>query len=1150
MDASKSPPSVAEGARRLFNPKCLIHCIAVLSLVPYPVFCISSVHTTHVTERRDQNFNKEDFIQFENSPENVIDNYNLTVKYLCSQPCVIGVEVIASSELRTGKYIYVRLWQNEKHLSLRRSLEVMLKFPRIIIYRADFFNRHSIIAHNVMLRAWIVRKHTFNHSSSYRAAYENAVARTYSILNTLPPFQRPSGEQKGCLGWYTEWQWRLKENKIPQCLSETGTVEILKFPHASTGQKYGIIKKFYPFINRDLEKIRVQAVHAPRFTYSIWIYLLNECKQKLCGIVHFINLNNLYDTPMLSVNESGDLIVQVHHASGNDGAFKSSPRLSLRIWYRLDLSFDGTKATLTVSSWKNMKETTDHIFIYQFQENIHFNDTSGYLVLGGSKYMQSIEGFFGPTKYYRLNSKPSSMNFETVASGSLMERIDLYYQERERVKASTLTFLNVLKESRFLNDQRTCDSSYYFLKNKYGELLRCDKLLWTWEIQTKYKEALDLLVIIENDLYSGPWNSDIIKEFGKKLHEMADKKLKSPGGLKLVNTLIQSLKVSSFCGCHDASYYLSVIYETGLGVPTDFQQGHLYGLVGAQGDDKLSLLHLGYKHIFGFDGYPQDYDLSYSYYSNIGHQTALDKWTVEKTQAYVETIRLTDDIALKEQTNENEDKFQYLNYQAQRGDLGAQHTLARMLFWGQSGVTKNATAAAQWYARSALEIEDPQSMYDFSIVLFKGQGVKKNITFAYKLMKKAASKGLSQAVNGLGWYYHAFKNDTVTAAKYFEKAAKNGNKDAWYNLGLFHQSGQYPGHPEKNETAAFQHFLIAASAGQVDAAIECSFFYATGKLSSAKRDSQLAIQLTKQISEDNGYLGFITRQALNSYLEGSWSESLLNYLLIAEAGIEVAQFNVAYLCEQMPDLMNITSGDCEWRYYNFSVAQFLPSTLAFLKMGDFYYYGHKNQTKDIHLSMAMYINAALRRDPQGYFNLAQLLEEGHHIPPKALKYLNIEKGQSNISLILKLYERCMNYEPEEMLSPCSMSFLRVQLQIVWKRILNNHLHIPLVYIIGTVSLVSFITILVQHFSYEPPTQLQRERNNQRDGESQEDNSSAPHVHMPDYRIYWFHLLKQRCIQHANSVNQWLRHHQVAEWSCTLLGVCLSGMYILAIMYLL
>ena len=38
-----------------------------------------------------------------------------------------------------------------------------------------------------------------------------------------------------------------------------------------------------------------------------------------------------------------------------------------------------------------------------------FDDTEGYFVIGGGKYIHGVEGFFGPVVYYRNRVPPYSM---------------------------------------------------------------------------------------------------------------------------------------------------------------------------------------------------------------------------------------------------------------------------------------------------------------------------------------------------------------------------------------------------------------------------------------------------------------------------------------------------------------------------------------------------------------------------------------------------------------------------------------------------------------------------------------------------------------------------------------------------------------------
>lgn len=53
-------------------------------------------------------------------------------------------------------------------------------------------------------------------------------------------------------------------------------------------------------------------------------------------------------------------------------------------------------------------------------------------------------------------------------------------------------------------------------------------------------------------------------------------------------------------------------------------QGHVYSLIGASGDDRFALMHAGYKHTQGIDGFPKDLEMAYSYYSNAGAQSSID----------------------------------------------------------------------------------------------------------------------------------------------------------------------------------------------------------------------------------------------------------------------------------------------------------------------------------------------------------------------------------------------------------------------------------------------------------------------------------------------------------------------------------------------
>ncbi|XP_045330299.1 protein sel-1 homolog 3 isoform X2 [Leopardus geoffroyi] len=1016
--------------------------------------------TTSVTPKAEQSMAYKDFIYFTVVEGNVRNVSEVSVEYLCSQPCVVNLEAVVSSEFRSSIPVYKKRWKNEKHLHTSRTQIVHVRFPSIMVYRDDYFIRHSISVSAVILRAWITHRYS---GGDLNVKWEDnllhAVAKNYTLLKTVPPFERPFKDHQVCLEWNMDYIWNLRANKIPQCPLESDVVTLLGFLYASSGENTGIVKKFPRFHNRELEATRRQRIDYPVFTVSLWLYLLHYCKASLCGILYFVDSNEMYGTPSVFLTEEGHLHIQMHLVKGEDLAVKTKFTMPLKEWFRLDLSFNGGQIVVATSLGQDLKSY--HNQTISFREDFYYNDTAGYFIIGGSRYVTGIEGFFGPLKYYRLHTLHPAQILNPLLEKQLADRIKLYYERCAEVREIVSVYMSTVQQGDGRPEACDLRNSYLDLKLRYGRPSTCRAFPWEQELKDRHPSLFQTLV--EMGLLTVPRNqNESVLEVGGRIFEKAVKRLSSVDGLHQISSVVPFLMDSSCCGYHKASYYLAVFYETGLSVPQDQLQGMLYSLVGGQGSERLSSMNLGYKHYQGVDNYPLDWELSYAYYSNIATKTPLDQHTLQGDQAYVETIRLKDEETLKVQTKEDGDVFMWLKHEATRGNAAAQQRLAQMLFWGQQGVAKNPEAAIEWYAKGALETEDPALIYDYAIVLFKGQGVKKNRRLALELMKKAASKGLHQAVNGLGWYYHKFKKNYAKAAKYWLKAEEMGNPDASYNLGVLHLDGIFPGIPERNQTLAGEYFHKAAEGGHIEGTLWCSLYYITGNLETFPRDPEKAVVWAKHVAEKNGYLGHVIRKGLNAYLEGSWHEALLYYVLAAETGIEVSQTNLAHICEERPDLaQRYLSVNCVWRYYNFSVFQIGAPSFAYLKMGDLYYYGHQNQSQDLELSVQMYAQAALDGDSQGFFNLALLIEEGAIIPHHILDFLEIDPTihSNNISILQELYERCWSQSSEESFSPCSLAWLYLHLRLIWGAVL----HSALIYFLGTFLLSVLIAWTVQYF---------------------------------------------------------------------------------------
>uniref|UniRef100_UPI003AAF89C0 protein sel-1 homolog 3 n=1 Tax=Centroberyx gerrardi TaxID=166262 RepID=UPI003AAF89C0 len=986
----------------------------------------------------------DNFIVFDSAPDKVIDGSAIRVQYQCSWPCQLAVEVVViSPPRRTGLVVFRREWISSKPRRGPRIHEVRLRFPRSLVYQRDFFNRHILEVQHVTVRAWLDHLNDDYEPSTY---HDSAV-RIHKVLQIVPLSERPTKPPTECPSWPAELMWQMTRDRIYQCPHESDTIDILKFPLASTGERFGVVRKFQPFINRDLERARLHAVTQPSVTISVWIYLLKWCRRELCGIIHHVDRRNIYDSLLMQLTDTGDVIIQARLTTGGDEAFRSHVVLPLWKWIRLDCYIQDSKVMLD-ATWDN--ETHRHI--YKFQNNIHYDDTSGYFAIGGGKYMPGIKGYFGNIKYYRFGTKKVK---NPLFPKTTLEDLDKTHRECEEIKGFTTAFLQGVTQSHQALNKDFCIPHFITLWGQFGRNT-CQQT-WTWETQLKHSALFRFLQTKEEDLRTGSWGMNNLQHLRTSLFEQAVGIMFNldQTDIQITSTLIALLQASCCFGNHQASLLLATIHLAGLGRSMDQQQGHVYSLIGAVGDNRFTLMHVGYKHTQGIDGFPKDFDMAYSYYSNAGAQSNIDSWNRQENKQYPpDHIYLNNEEDLKSLTHESSDAFQYLKFQAERGHVESQKLLGTILFWGQNGASKDIASAVKWLERSAMQMEDPSAMYDYSILLLKGQGVKKNITLGIQLLEKAAAMGSIRALNGLGWYHSTILKDHKTAVKYFEQAARNGSDDGMFNLGIYHLTGNNPDSPWMNETAAFQQFLNASRFGHVAASVEAAWYLSTGSLEGVSQDVERAVILLKRVCERNGHLGYMIREALQAYLQGSWGEALVKYVLAAETGLGLAQTNVAHLCEAL----NLRY-DFQWRYHNYSILNYDPHPSGLLKMGDYYYYSSSSREDSLSLvgrAISMYSRAALAGSPQGMYNLFVLAQRGHVHPLSLRGLLNMSRHDNLDILAEKILQRCVEIEHEDAVTPCSLALLRVQMGKALRKMTQNGAQLVLAY----ASLLSFFIIII------------------------------------------------------------------------------------------
>ncbi|XP_053715256.1 protein sel-1 homolog 3-like [Synchiropus splendidus] len=919
--------------------------------------------------------------------------------------------------------VFRKSW-NSSHPQQQSFERLVVKLPPYILYQQGFFNRDILETENLRVCGRLVYHNSYNESGT-----PQEYIRSCKVLRIAPLSERPNKPQTECPSWSALMLWQTERKRLRQCPQESETIQLLKFPLASTGERFGLMRSLPPFQNRALERTRRQAVKQPRATFSVWIYLLKFC-QKLCGIIHHVGRSNQYESVLMQLTDTGDIIIQARLTTEEDEALRAAVALPLRKWIRLDAYIQNSKV-LMQSTWGGVTQR----FIYQFRNNLRFDDTDGYFVFGGSKYMPGIAGYFGPAKYYRRGT-PEVNN--PLPAGSIFAELEKFHHECQEANSFAASFVKEVSDRYLFSPlkQGVCASHVKRPWGHFGE--RMSKQTWSWESQEKYRT---LFKFLQSKLEATRAGAFGLGKIGSALFNEAVLKMVTGSQVNITSEVKFLLQASSCSGHHKASLLLAALHLSGMGHPVLQQKGHVYSLVGAVADNRFALMHAGYKHALGLDGFPQDLDMAYSYYSNVGEQSSSDVSTMHKNkQSALEHVYLSDYDELNNRETRNNDVYHFLKYKAMRGDVESQKKLGTMLYWGQHGVSKDIGNAVKWFEKCAMQMTDSSALYEYAMLLIKGLGVKKNITQGLQLLEKAAAMGSISALNGLGWYHGNILKDHKTAEQYFEQAALNGSGDGMFNLGVYYLTGLNPESAQRNEAAAFQLFLSASRSGHVGAAVEAAWYLSTGSLEGVSRDVKRAVMMLKEVCEGNGHLGFLVREALQKYLHGSRQTALVMYALAAETGLGLAQSNVAHLCQEL-DLGRA----CELRYLNYSVLHYSPTPSALLKMGDYYYYhppgSQEESLSSLGQALSMYIRAALAGSPQGMFNLAVMVEKGHVLPKKIYNWFNTSFLEERETVVETILQRCV--ESEDIEAACALSLLRVQMEKAWRRMSQNSAQIIL-----------------------------------------------------------------------------------------------------------
>ncbi|KAJ6661294.1 hypothetical protein lerEdw1_015431 [Lerista edwardsae] len=425
-------------------------------------------------------------------------------------------------------------------------------------------------------------------------------------------------------------------------------------------------------------------------------------------------------------------------------------------------------------------------------------------------------------------------------------------------------------------------------------------------------------------------------------------------------------------GSHKGQTALGFLYASGLGVDSSQAKALVYYTFGALGGNLIAHMILGYRYWAGI-GVLQSCESALTHYRLVANHVASDISLTGGT--VVQRIRLPDEIENPGMASGmlEEDLIQYYQFLAEKGDVQAQVGLGQLHLHGGRGVEQNHQRAFEYFKQAAVA-GNSHAMAFLGKMYSEGSDIvpQSNET-ALEYFKKAADMGNPVGQSGLGMAYlygRGVKVDYDLALKYFQKAAEQGWVDGQLQLGSMYYNGIGV---SKDYKQAYKYFNLASQGGHILAFYNLAQMHATG--TGVMRSCHTAVELFKNVCE-RGRWSERLMAAYNSYKDGDTNSAVVQYLLLAEQGYEVAQSNAAFILDQKEASIIEENETYPRALLHWNRAASQGYTVARLKLGDYHFYGFGTEvdyeTAFIHYRLA----TEQQHSAQAMFNLGYMHEKG------------------------------------------------------------------------------------------------------------------------------------------------------------------------------
>ncbi|XP_061602588.1 protein sel-1 homolog 1 isoform X2 [Cololabis saira] len=425
-------------------------------------------------------------------------------------------------------------------------------------------------------------------------------------------------------------------------------------------------------------------------------------------------------------------------------------------------------------------------------------------------------------------------------------------------------------------------------------------------------------------------------------------------------------------GSPKAQMALGFLYAAGLGVNSSQAKALVYYTFGALGGNVVAHMILGYRY-WGGVGVPQSCESALTHYRLVANHVASD---VSLTGgSAVQRIRLQDEVENPGSTSGmlEEDLIQYYQFLAEKGDVQAQVGLGQLHLHGGRGVEQNHQRAYDYFTQAA-NAGNTHAMAFLGKMYSEGsEFIPQDNKTALEYFKKAADLGNPVGQSGLGMAYLYGRGVPVNyelALKYFQKAAEQGWVDGQLQLGTMYYNGIGV---KRDYKQALKFFNLASQAGHILAFYNLAQMHATG--TGVMRSCHTAVELFKNVCE-RGRWSERLMTAYGSFKEGDTDAAVVQYLLLAEQGYEVAQSNVGFILDQNGARIFSDNETYPRALLHWTRAAAQGYTVARIKLGDYHFYGYGTdvdyETAVIHYRLA----SEQQNGAQAMFNLGYMHEKG------------------------------------------------------------------------------------------------------------------------------------------------------------------------------